>query len=158
MEGRMTVCNMSIEGGARAGLIAPDDTTFAYMEGRPHAPKGAGWERALDRWRELPTDDGASFDANVTLRADEIEPFVTWGTTPAQSVPVTARVPDPGSFADERARELAERSLKYMDLKAAPRSKTSTSTVYSSVRARTRGSRTCAPPLASCADAKSRTR
>jgi 3-isopropylmalate/(R)-2-methylmalate dehydratase large subunit len=118
MEGRMTVCNMSIEGGARAGLIAPDDTTFAYMEGRPHAPEGAEWERALDRWRELPTDEGATFDVNVTLRADEIEPFVTWGTTPAQSVPVTARVPDPGSFADERARELAERSLKYMDLKA----------------------------------------
>jgi 3-isopropylmalate/(R)-2-methylmalate dehydratase large subunit len=117
MEGRMTVCNMSIEGGARAGLIGPDDTTFAYMEGRPHAPKGHEWERALDGWRELPTDEDAVFDTTVTLRAEDLEPCVTWGTTPAQSVPVTGRVPDPGSFADERARELAERSLKYMDLK-----------------------------------------
>jgi 3-isopropylmalate/(R)-2-methylmalate dehydratase large subunit len=117
MEGRMTVCNMSIEGGARAGLIAPDDTTFAYMEGRPHAPKGADWEQALDAWRALPTDEGATFDTNVSLRAGEIEPFVTWGTTPAQSVPVTGRVPDPESMPDQRARELAERSLKYMDLK-----------------------------------------
>jgi 3-isopropylmalate/(R)-2-methylmalate dehydratase large subunit len=116
MEGRMTVCNMSIEGGARAGLIAPDDTTFAYMEGRPHAPKGADWGHALDVWRALPTDDGATFDASIELRAAEIEPCVTWGTTPAQSVPVTGRIPDPNSFGDERARELAERSLKYMDL------------------------------------------
>jgi 3-isopropylmalate/(R)-2-methylmalate dehydratase large subunit len=117
MEGRMTICNMSIEGGARAGLIAPDDTTFAYVEGRAHAPKGADWERALDHWRSLPTDDDAAFDANVTLRAGEIEPCVTWGTTPAQSVPVTGRVPDPEEMADERARELARRSLQYMDLK-----------------------------------------
>jgi 3-isopropylmalate/(R)-2-methylmalate dehydratase large subunit len=117
MEGRMTVCNMSIEAGARAGLIAPDETTFTYLQGRPHAPKGAAWERALDAWRALPTDDGASFDTTVTLRAEDIEPCVTWGTTPAQSVPVTGRVPDPDSFDDERARELAHRSLAYMDLK-----------------------------------------
>ncbi len=117
MEGRMTICNMSIEAGARAGLVAPDDTTFAYVEGRPHAPKGADWERALDYWRTLPTDDGASFDTTVELRAEDIEPCVTWGTTPAQSVPVTGRVPDPNGFADPRARELAERSLAYMDLK-----------------------------------------
>jgi 3-isopropylmalate/(R)-2-methylmalate dehydratase large subunit len=117
MEGRMTVCNMSIEAGARAGLVAPDDTTFAYVEGRPFAPKGAGWERALDEWRALPTGDGAAFDAYVELRGEEIEPCVTWGTTPAQSVPVTGRVPDPASFDDERVRELAERSLTYMDLK-----------------------------------------
>jgi len=117
MSGRMTICNMSIEAGARAGLIAPDDTTYAYMEGRPHAPKGADWERALEYWRSLPTDDDATFDATVELRAEEIEPCVTWGTTPAQSVPVTGRVPDPSEFADERARELGERSLKYMDLK-----------------------------------------
>ncbi len=117
MEGRMTVCNMSIEAGARAGLVAPDDTTFAYVEGRPFAPKGAGWERALDGWRALPTDDGAAFDAYVELRGEDIEPCVTWGTTPAQSVPVTGRVPDPASFDDERVRELAERSLTYMDLK-----------------------------------------
>jgi len=117
MEGRMTICNMSIEGGARAGLIAPDETTFAYMEGRPHAPKGADWERALDYWRSLPTDEDAMFDKDVRLDAAEIEPCVTWGTTPAQSVPVTGRVPDPASFDDERARELAMRSLKYMDLR-----------------------------------------
>src|SRR5436309_3836346 len=95
MEGRMTVCNMSIEAGARAGLVAPDDTTFAYVEGRPQAPKGKEWERALDYWRSLPTDDDAKFDSVVTLDASEIVPSVTWGTTPAQSVPVTGRVPDP---------------------------------------------------------------
>ncbi len=117
MEGRMTVCNMSIEGGARAGLVAPDDTTFAYVEGRPFAPRGADWERALDAWRALPSDDGALFDATVSLQGEEIEPSVTWGTTPAQSVPVTGRVPDPASFEDPRARELAERSLAYMDLR-----------------------------------------
>jgi len=117
MAGRLTICNMSIEAGARAGLIAPDDTTFAYVEGRKFAPKGAEWESALDEWRKLPTDDDATFDTAVELRAEEIEPCVTWGTTPAQSVPVTGRVPDPASFSDERVRELAERSLAYMDLK-----------------------------------------
>jgi len=116
MEGRMTVCNMSIEAGARAGLIAPDDMTFAYVEGRPYAPKGRAWEEALDWWRSLPTDDDATFDRVVALRGEEIEPCVTWGTTPAQSVPVTGRVPSPDDFADPRARELAERSLAYMDL------------------------------------------
>jgi 3-isopropylmalate/(R)-2-methylmalate dehydratase large subunit len=117
MEGRMTICNMSIEGGARAGLVAPDDTTFAYVEGRPFAPKGAAWEQALELWRALPTDADATFDATVELIAEEIAPTVTWGTTPAQSVPVTGRVPDPNSFDDASARELAERSLTYMDLK-----------------------------------------
>ena len=117
MEGRMTVCNMSIEGGARAGMIAPDDTTFAYVEGRPHAPKGADWEHAVDAWRALLTDADAKFDAIVELRAEDIEPCVTWGTTPAQSVSVKGRVPDPESMTDPRARELAERSLTYMDLK-----------------------------------------
>ena len=117
MEGRMTVCNMSIEAGARAGLVAPDDTTFAYVEGRPHAPKGGQWEQALDYWRSLPTDEGASFDASVELAAGDVEPTVTWGTTPAQSVSVKGRVPDPAAFADSKARELAERSLAYMDLR-----------------------------------------
>jgi 3-isopropylmalate/(R)-2-methylmalate dehydratase large subunit len=117
MEGRMTVCNMSIEAGARAGLIAPDDTTFAYVEGRNFAPEGADWEKALDSWRSLPTDDGAEFDRTVELKGEEIEPCVTWGTTPAQSVNVKGRVPDPDGFEDPRARELAERSLQYMDLK-----------------------------------------
>jgi len=118
MEGRMTVCNMSIEGGARAGLVAPDETTFAYMEGRKFAPKGAEWEKALDAWRQLPTDDGAEFDTMVTLEGADIEPHVTWGTTPAQSVPVTGRVPSPDEAANAGAKELAERSLQYMGLKA----------------------------------------
>ena len=117
MEGRMTVCNMSIEGGARAGLIAPDETTFAYVEGRNYAPKGAEWEHALDDWRALPSDEDAVFDRVVQLDAGDIEPCVTWGTTPAQSVNVKGRVPDPDGFEDPRARELAERSLTYMDLK-----------------------------------------
>ena len=116
MEGRMTVCNMSIEAGARAGLVAPDEKTFAYLEGRPHAPRGKDWERSLDYWRSLPTDAGASFDKTVLLQAEDIEPGVTWGTTPAQSVPVSGRIPDPDSF-DAQARELALRSLTYMDLK-----------------------------------------
>jgi len=116
MEGRMTICNMSIEGGARAGLVAPDDTTFAYVEGKPFAPKGAAWERALDEWRSLVTDDDATFDTVVELNGEEIEPCVTWGTTPAQSVPVTGRVPDPTDAASPQAQELAARSLKYMDL------------------------------------------
>jgi len=118
MEGRMTICNMSIEGGARAGLVAPDETTFAYIEGRNFAPKGADWKRALDYWRSLPTDEGAQFDTVVELDGGEIEPCVTWGTTPAQSVPVTGRVPDPSEAANPQARELANRSLVYMGLKA----------------------------------------
>jgi 3-isopropylmalate/(R)-2-methylmalate dehydratase large subunit len=118
MEGRMTICNMSIEGGARAGLVAPDDTTFAYVEGRKHAPKGADWERALDAWRALPTDEGAEFDTYVNLDGAAIEPCVTWGTTPAQSVPVTGRVPSPDEAANAGAKELAERSLVYMGLEA----------------------------------------
>src|SRR5947209_5095368 len=98
MEGRMTVCNMSIEAGARAGLIAPDDTTFAYLEGRPHAPKGAAWERALDDWRGLVTDDGAAFDKEVTLDGAALRPHVSWGTNPGQVVGLDEAVPDPGSF------------------------------------------------------------
>jgi 3-isopropylmalate/(R)-2-methylmalate dehydratase large subunit len=108
---------MSIEGGARAGLVAPDDKTFAYLEGRPFAPKGADGEKALELWQSLPTDDGASFDKTVVLKAEDIEPSVTWGTTPAQSVPVTGRVPNPDDFADAGAKELGWRSLTYMDLK-----------------------------------------
>jgi 3-isopropylmalate/(R)-2-methylmalate dehydratase large subunit len=116
MEGRMTVCNMSIEGGARAGLIAPDDTTFSYLEGRPHAPRGAGWERALDYWRSLPTDAGASFDQEVTLDASALTPFVTWGTNPGQAAPLTSSVPDPETMADAGARSSAQRALRYMGL------------------------------------------
>ena len=117
MEGRMTLCNMAIEGGARAGMVAPDETTFAYLEGRPSAPKGKQWEEALEYWRSLPTDEGASFDSVVSLKAEDIEPCVTWGTTPAQSQPVTGRVPDPDSFDEVAAQELGWRSLKYQDLK-----------------------------------------
>jgi len=117
MEGRMTVCNMSIEAGARAGMIAPDDVTFAYVEGRPHAPKGAAWERALDGWRALRSDDGATFDREVRIDAAELRPYVTWGTNPAQSTGIDGRIPDPGSFADPARRESAERALRYQDLR-----------------------------------------
>jgi 3-isopropylmalate/(R)-2-methylmalate dehydratase large subunit len=118
MEGRMTVCNMSIEAGARAGMVAPDDTTFAYVEGRPHAPGGADWERALDDWRTLPTDPGATFDREVAIDAAELKPYVSWGTNPAQSVTIDGEVPDPDSFADASKREAAARALAYMDLAA----------------------------------------
>ena len=116
MSGRLTVCNMSIEAGARAGLVAPDDVTFEYLEGRPHAPKGAGWEAALDYWRSLPGDDDASFDHEVRLDASSLTPYVTWGTNPAQALPLAASVPDPASFADPGQRSAAERALTYMDL------------------------------------------
>jgi 3-isopropylmalate/(R)-2-methylmalate dehydratase large subunit len=118
MEGRMTVCNMSIEAGARAGLIAPDDTTFAYLEGRPHAPKGAQWEHALDDWRSLTTDDGAEFHKTVHIDAAELLPHVTWGTNPGQVVTIDGVVPDPLGFADPAEREAAGRALQYMGLAA----------------------------------------
>jgi 3-isopropylmalate/(R)-2-methylmalate dehydratase large subunit len=118
MEGRMTVCNMSIEAGARAGMIAPDDTTFAYLEGRDHAPKGAAWEEALSVWKSLPTDDGASFDKEVLLDAAALAPYVTWGTNPAQVVRLDGAVPDPTSFGDDAEEEAADRALDYMGLVA----------------------------------------
>jgi len=110
MEGRMTVCNMTIEWGAKAGMVAPDDTTFKYLEHRPHAPRGVEWEVAMDHWRSLSTDDGAGFDGEIKIDAAELEPFVTWGTNPGQVAPVTGRVPNPHSETDERA-------LIYMDLR-----------------------------------------
>jgi 3-isopropylmalate/(R)-2-methylmalate dehydratase large subunit len=116
MEGRMTICNMSIEAGARAGMVAPDDTTFAYLEGRPHAPAGADWERAVDDWRSLPSDEDAAFDAEVTLDATELRPFVSWGTNPAQSVTIDGEVPDPDSLEDDAKRDAARRALAYMAL------------------------------------------
>jgi 3-isopropylmalate/(R)-2-methylmalate dehydratase large subunit len=109
MEGRMTICNMSIEWGARVGMVAPDDTTFAYLEGRPHAPAGAAWERALDAWRALPSDADATFDEEIRLDAAALEPFVTWGTNPGQAAPVTGRVPEPAGEDEARA-------LRYMAL------------------------------------------
>jgi 3-isopropylmalate/(R)-2-methylmalate dehydratase large subunit len=118
MEGRMTVCNMSIEAGARAGMIAPDDTTFAYVEGRPHAPLGKAWQLALDDWRALPTDPNATFDTSVELNGSSIKPHVSWGTNPSQVVPIDGAVPDPSSFADPKDRDTANRALSYMDLKA----------------------------------------
>ena len=117
MEGRMTICNMSIEAGAKAGMVAPDDTTFAYIEGRQHAPKGALWEQALDDWRKLPTDPGATFDREVFLDGSALRPHVSWGTNPGQVISIDEAVPDPDSFDDPAAREVAARALKYMDLK-----------------------------------------
>jgi 3-isopropylmalate/(R)-2-methylmalate dehydratase large subunit len=118
MEGRMTVCNMSIEAGAKAGLVAPDDTTFSYLEGRTHAPTGAAWEQALDHWRGLATDDGAAFDKSVDLDAAGIVPHVSWGTNPGQVAPLSGVVPDPSSFADAVERDAAARALDYMGLTA----------------------------------------
>jgi 3-isopropylmalate/(R)-2-methylmalate dehydratase large subunit len=116
MEGRMTVCNMSIEAGARAGMIAPDDTTYAYIEGRPHAPRGADWEAALDAWRALPSDPDASFARVVEIDATRIEPHVTWGTNPGMVVPIGGLVPDPARAASEDDRRAIEQALRYMDL------------------------------------------
>ena len=117
MEQRMTICNMSIEGGARAGLIAPDDTTFEYVHGRPHAPKGADWDAAVARWRTLPTDDGAAFDKTIAIDADTLEPMVTYGTNPGMGIPITSAVPSPDDEADPSARRALERALEYMDLR-----------------------------------------
>ncbi|GGK80644.1 3-isopropylmalate dehydratase large subunit [Ornithinimicrobium pekingense] len=116
MEGRMTICNMSIEAGARAGMVAPDEKTFAYLQGRPHAPQGADWDAAVAAWRELRTDDDAVFDAEVRLDASELTPYVTWGTNPGQSVQLGQAVPDPESFGDDDAKDTARRALEYMDL------------------------------------------
>jgi 3-isopropylmalate/(R)-2-methylmalate dehydratase large subunit len=116
MEARMTICNMSIEAGARAGMIAPDDTTFAYLRDRPRAPRGAEWETAVAHWRSLASDEDARFDAEVHLDAAQIAPFVTWGTNPAQGAPLSASVPDPASFTDPNERVAAEKALAYMAL------------------------------------------
>ena len=118
MEGRMTVCNMSIEAGAKAGLIAPDEVTFAYLKGKPNAPQGAGWDIAVEDWRTLFTDDDATFDKEVVIDAATIEPHVSWGTNPAQVAPISASVPDPASFAEASERNAAERALEYMGLAA----------------------------------------
>jgi 3-isopropylmalate/(R)-2-methylmalate dehydratase large subunit len=116
MAGRMTICNMSIEGGARAGMIAPDETTFAYLEGRTHAPRGARWEAAVEAWQALPTDDGAGFDTEIHIEAADLAPYVSWGTNPAQTVPITEAVPSPDSFDDPHDRDSTKRALAYMGL------------------------------------------
>lgn len=121
MEGRMTLCNMSIEGGARAGMVAPDDKTFAYLDGRPFVPRGRDFQSAVERWKALPSDPGAPFDTEVELRGEEITPQVTWGTNPGMVTAVTGSVPDPASFADPLARKSAERALEYMDLRPGTR-------------------------------------
>ena len=118
IEGRLTICNMSIELGARAGMIGPDDTTFAFLEGRPRAPQGADWERALERWRSLTSDLGATYDTHVTVAVEELAPQVTWGTNPGMVVPVTGAVPDPDDFPDPDDRAAALRALEYMGLRA----------------------------------------
>jgi 3-isopropylmalate/(R)-2-methylmalate dehydratase large subunit len=118
MEARMTICNMSIEWGAKAGLIAPDQTTFDYVEGRPEAPKGADWDAAVEHWKSLVTDDDAVFDEEIVLDATELTPFVTWGTNPGQGVPLGATVPGPADFADEGDKVAAEKALEYMGLEA----------------------------------------
>lgn len=116
MEGRMTICNMSIEAGARAGMIAPDETTFEYVKGRPHAPTGEAWDEAVEYWKSLRSDDDATFDAEVVINADELEPFVTWGTNPGQGQPLSGAVPAPEDFSDDNAKAACERALEYMDL------------------------------------------
>ena len=118
MEARMTICNMSIEAGARAGMVAPDETTFEYVKGREHAPKGEDWDRAVEYWRTLPTDEGAVFDAEVNIDASSLEPFVTWGTNPGQGVLLSDAVPSPDDFSDPNERAAAERALEYMDIEA----------------------------------------
>ena len=118
MEGRMTVCNMTIEAGARAGLIAPDDTTFAYLKGRPRAPQGADWDAAVAQWRGLVTDPGATYDTETVLDASQIAPQVTWGTSPQDVLPITGAVPDPATAGDEATRQSMVRSLEYMGLEA----------------------------------------
>jgi 3-isopropylmalate/(R)-2-methylmalate dehydratase large subunit len=117
MEERMTICNMSIEGGARAGLIAPDDTTFEYIAGRPHAPQGAAWDAAVAGWRALPTDPGASYDARVTLDARQLRPMITYGTNPGMGIPIDGRVPDPDQVADPSQRQAIDKALRYMGLR-----------------------------------------
>ena len=118
MEGRMTICNMSIEAGARAGMVAPDEVTFEYVKGREHAPTGEAWEQAVEYWKSLPTDEGAEFDAEVFIDATELEPFVTWGTNPGQGVLLSESVPNPATMSDPHQRAAAERALEYMDLEA----------------------------------------
>ena len=116
MEARMTICNMSIEAGARAGMIAPDETTFAYLEGREYAPAGEEWDAAVEEWKKLRTDDDAQFDAEVTIDATSLSPYVTWGTNPGQGLPLSANVPDPESFGDDSAKAAASSALEYMGL------------------------------------------
>ena len=150
MEARMTICNMSIEAGARAGMIAPDQTTFDYLEGRRHAPQGADWDAAVTEWRALATDDDAVFDHEVVIDATALTPFVTWGTNPGQGLPLSATVPSPDEVEDPVERHAVERALEYMGLTPGHRCATSLSTTCSSARAPTAASRTCGPRQTCC--------
>jgi 3-isopropylmalate/(R)-2-methylmalate dehydratase large subunit len=116
MEGRMTICNMSIEWGAKAGMIAPDETTFAYLKGREHAPVGEAWDAAVEYWKTLVTDEGAEYDTEIVIDASAVSPFITWGTNPGQGAPLDSAVPDPEEFVEETDRNAARRALEYMDL------------------------------------------
>jgi 3-isopropylmalate/(R)-2-methylmalate dehydratase large subunit len=118
MDQRMTVCNMSIEGGARAGMIAPDDATFQYLAGRPMTPKGADWDASLERWKKLPTDEGATYDRAISIDADALEPMITYGTNPGMGMSITSPLPEPSSIADPIERESVEKALRYMGLDA----------------------------------------
>jgi 3-isopropylmalate/(R)-2-methylmalate dehydratase large subunit len=118
MEERMTICNMSIEGGARAGLVAPDETTFAYLKGRPHAPQGAAWDEAVARWKQLPSDPGATYDKEIVIDANTLEPMVTYGTNPGMGLPISGNVPDPSTESDPASARALTRALEYMDLTA----------------------------------------
>ena len=123
MDARMTICNMSIEAGARAGMIAPDEVTFEYLKGRPHAPEGEMWDKAVEYWKTLKTDDDAVFDKEVTINAEDLEPYVTWGTNPGQGTKISGTVPDPATINDETERAAAERAIAYMGLKPGMRIK-----------------------------------
>ena len=116
MEGRMTICNMSIEAGARAGLIAPDQTTFDYIEERPYAPKGENWDKAIEFWKSLPSDENAKYDKEINIKAEEISPQITWGTSPQDVVPINGKVPNPETIEDLNRKKAVERSLEYMGL------------------------------------------
>ncbi len=146
MEGRMTVCNMSVEAGARAGMVAPDEKTLAYLHGRPHAPRGDGWNAACAAWTQLRSDEGAAFDQHVTLDVSRLGPQVTWGTTPEDVIAIDGAVPDPRDAGDDEARARAERSLAYMGLTPGTQLADVRSITSSSARAPTRASRICAPP------------
>ncbi len=147
MEGRMTVCNMSIEGGARAGMIAPDDTTFQYLNGRQFAPKGADWDAAVARWRRLPTDAGAKFDREVTIDGDALEPMITWGTNPGMGIPITGAVPEPSSVSDPLERDALSKALSVHGPRSrASRSPAMRSTWFSSAAAPIHASPICAAP------------
>ena len=144
MEARMTLCNMAIEAGSRAGMIAPDETTYAYLEGRPFAPRGDAWGPALAAWRALPTDPDARFDREIALDASVVVPMVTWGTSPEDALPITGRVPDPSSAGDPVRRASLDRALAYMGLVPGTALDAIPSTASSSARARTAGWRTSA--------------